>query len=72
MYYTLRDSAIFYASLWFVKVIQIEATCDLCGKPLEIGEGTLCSSCIAFIEWKYGSLEAYAKTHSKKPEVVPK
>lgn len=41
------------------------ASCSFCGKPLVVGEALLCASCVAFIEWKYGSLEAFQKKHDR-------
>lgn len=38
--------------------------CEMCGKKVDKDE-TICVSCIAFIEWKYGSLEDYYKKRSR-------
>jgi hypothetical protein len=35
--------------------------CKICDKVLQKGEAIMCSSCIDFIEWKYGSLERFEK-----------
>ncbi len=37
----------------------------MCNKELKNGEGVLCVSCVAFLEWKYGSLENFEKIRNK-------
>jgi len=38
--------------------------CKLCKKKLK--EGRYCDSCRAFLEWKYGSLDAYEEAAEDK------
>lgn len=44
---------------------MIEFGCVLCGQKLAPLEATLCSTCLTFIEFKYGSLESFDHAHSK-------
>ncbi len=39
--------------------------CVICDKELNLKEGAFCQSCVDFIVWKYGSLEAYEKALEK-------
>jgi len=42
--------------------------CELCGKNLQKKEVNFCSSCLPFIEWKYGTLEKYKTERGGKKE----
>jgi len=39
--------------------------CVICDKELNFKEGIFCQSCVDFLTWKYGSLEAYEKARNK-------
>ena len=66
MSYVFRGLVFYVLSLCVAKVNKMPiATCDICGKELVSGEALFCASCVAFLEWKYGSLEAYQKEYNQ-------
>ena len=48
-----------------IRLLVIKINCEMCGKELKNDEVILCASCIAFLEWKYGSLENFEKIRNK-------
>ena len=54
--------------------MTLTINCIMCGVELGKNEAALCFNCLAFIEWKYGSLEAYERVQRKalRAEVLEK
>ena len=67
LYCIIRDALFFFLSLVVSMMVSevVRVDCVLCGKVLEVGEAVLCSSCLDFVEWKYGSLKRYQTTRNK-------